>query len=177
MDILLSGQDIHDIVGEEIPIVTSSELQEVSSLFDVFKGGNKALVLYDSQNTGDTIMGHWCCILWNKDGISFYDPYGDFIDDQLDFINQDYRIETNQIKGALSRLIYNSPFKKIHYNPHKHQNINNKDSATCGRHCSLFLKYGEEPEKYNKFIQFASEYLDCSTDEASYLITKDMIGK
>ena len=175
METLLSGQDVYNILGEEIPIVTSSHIQNASSLHDIFRGGNKALVLYDSKKNGTTYVGHWCALLLNKDGISFYDPYGHFIDDQLDYIPKDYRKKTKQIKGALSRLIYHSPFDKVHYNPHKHQNIRN--SATCGRHCALFLKYEEEPEKYNDFLQYASKYLGVPTDKASYLITKKIIGK
>jgi hypothetical protein len=175
METLLSGQDIYDIIGEEIPIVTSSSIQKASSLLDIFGDNNKALVLYDSQSNGKNVIGHWCALLYNKDGLSFYDPYGDFIDDQLDFLPPDYRIKTNQIKGGLSKLIYYSPFTKIHYNPHKHQNV--KGSATCGRHCALFLKFGEEPEKYNDFIKSIAKDIGTSTDEASYLITKRMIGK
>ena len=69
-----------------------------------------------------------------------------------------YRKQTNQVYRYLSELLYNSNYKNIHYNPHQHQK-SKKGINTCGRHSGLFIKFGVEPEEYNKIIKFLKKKL------------------
>jgi hypothetical protein len=174
MDRMLTKHDVDKIVGQPVKIVLASELHNKSSIADVLGDNNKALILYDYDRDGNTVIGHWCALLLNRDGLSFYDPYGKFIDDSLSFVPDEYKKYYGRKKNELTRLMYHSPFKNLHYNPHCHQNVPN--SSTCGRHCALFLKNELEPEKYNDRIQKASKELGKKTDEVAYIVTKGMLG-
>jgi hypothetical protein len=174
MNRMLSKYDIEKIIGHPIKITLSSMLKNVSSIAELFGGGNQALILYDYKKHGNTFVGHWCALLLNDDGLSFYDPYGHFIDDQLKFVPDEYKKESGQVRNELTRLMYYSPFKKLHYNPHRHQNV--PKSSTCGRHCALFLKNQLEPEKYHKRMKKASKELGKKYDETAYEVTKKILG-
>jgi hypothetical protein len=177
MDYALSNNDVEKIVGEPLKITPSSELKDKKCIFELFyPESDKALILFDSEKDEQrkTITGHWCALLINEDGISFYDPYGHFIDDQLKYIPKSYRRASGQFKNELTRLLYHSPFQQIHYNPYKHQN--EEGSNTCGRHCALFLRMGEEPEKYNDALKDASKRMGLSTDKTALALTKPIIG-
>lgn len=151
MDYMMSAVDMMNVLGEEVPVISSSDLYKVKSIDELFKDSNKVLLLYQTSNNGRQRIGHWTGLLRNKDGISFYDPYGTWPDDQYNNIPYKYRKETNQTKKFLSRLLYKSSYP-LNYSPHTHQ-VDEEGVNTCGRHVATFLKMEVEPEKYNEMIK------------------------
>jgi hypothetical protein len=170
MQTMWTPLDIFNFLGHEIPVIATSELWRVKSLDQLFGKSDSALVLYQTNHNGEQKIGHWVCLVRDGDDVYFYDPYGTWPDDQYDYIPMSYRKETNQMKDNLSRLLYYSPYKNLHYNPHQHQ-MKKKGVNTCGRHCALYLYMALEPEKYNEMMKEISEMYGGSYDEMVTKIT------
>ncbi len=189
LEYMLSGLEMRNKIGYNIPICSTADLytkKDIDELFINEKGErfNNALLLYQFKNDGRVVIGHWT-LLKRLDGqnIIHFDSYGDFPDDQLNKIDINYRKHTNQMKRHLSRLLYNSRYKYIHYNPHKYQNmyrwidsgplsihnigalktLNGQKGGgrrkmrvrvnTCGRHCVVYAKSNVEPEAHYKTMK------------------------
>ena len=174
MEKLLSNHDIEEIVGEELPVIISSDLGNFNNLDELFGDNDKALILYEDYNDGQRVNGHWCCLVRKSNDIYFYDSYGGFIDDQLNSIHPHYREKTNQLKRHLSELLYDSPYENIHYNPHKHQKHKNGVN-TCGRHCGVFLKFELDPEEYNDLLKDLKNIYNENYDKLIVDLTKKYI--
>lgn len=128
----LSNFDIMRICDGKVNIVTYPELSEYSSIDDVLGKYGAAIILYLTKKK----YGHWVAIFKvNRHQIEFFDPYGLRPDDQLDFINQHFRVENNEKKPHLSYLLYNSPYT-VTYNDDRLQKMI-KDVSTCGRWCAI----------------------------------------
>lgn len=165
MEKMLSKLDIDDIIGENIPVISSADLYKVKSLDELFQGGNKLLLLYQTNHSPHSRIGHWTGLLkTSPNDVSFYDSYGTWPDDQYMTIPFEYRKETNQTKRYLSNLLCRSYYKNLHYSPHIHQEYK-PGINTCGRHVGMFLKLGLEPELYNEFISKLSEISGKTKDE------------
>lgn len=175
MEKLLSNHDINNIVGENVPVIISSKLHNIEDIDQLFGNGDKALILYENFNNGKSVNGHWTCLLRKNDQIIFYDPYADFIDDQLLNIDKKYREDSNQTKNYLSELLYHSPYEEIHYNDHPHQR-HMYGVNTCGRHCSVFLKLGLDVDDYNELLEdLKNIYNNKNFDELIVDLTKNFI--
>jgi hypothetical protein len=169
---MLSDTEMRKELGYKIPLWTVPQLEDINDINDLFinEDGDKfncALVLYQSSNEGPTVIGHWTLLKRLDDNnIVHFDSYGHFPDDQLNSISNEYRRDTNQMKRNLSRLLVDSDYKTIHYNPHKYQNYyrviggNRYRINTCGRHCVVYAKSKFEPEEYFKRMKKLKNIMD-----------------
>lgn len=175
MDYSLTLQDIRNILKNNIQAFVVSDLHKYNSLEEIM-GGNKAvMILYDYSREGSNISGHWCCLVEiDPQNLAFYDSYGKSVDYQLDYIPKEYRDMHNMTKNELTRLLYYSKYKNLHYNPYTHQK---GKTATCGRHCAMFIKKRIDPEDYNKLIKQQCTRYNISPDKLVYLATKKFINK
>jgi hypothetical protein len=145
----LSGEEIYNSLLKKTKIVRYSELHNYDNLNQLMKPFNNICLLYESKPS----YGHWVClILHKKDNIiEYFDPYGMFIDKPLDYVDNDYLIQSNQDFPYLSKLINDSNYKVI-YNKSKLQS-KNEDIATCGRHIISRITLSDIPlYKYQKII-------------------------
>lgn len=150
LDYSLSANDVMDIVGEDIPVIPSSEYNRYNTIEDLFNGNDKVLLLYEDSRDLNSIRGHWCALgILDPDNIAFFDSYGECIDDQLKNIPQEYRFKYNMLHNFISDLLINSPHTNIHYNPYKFQGPNYE---TCGRWCGFYLKNLMDPEDFKECI-------------------------
>lgn len=173
----LTPQDVAKIVDDDIKVILSSDfgkLNNIDELIDPRKYIDKVLILFrrehktmkikneDGGSSLKTLVnGHYCALMKLGNKLCFYDPYGDFPTDQLNYIHPKYREETDQVKNYLADLLINSPYE-LHYNPHKHQQCK-LGINTCGRHCAMFLKLELEPEEYNDIVSMNNgkdKYMD-----------------
>lgn len=140
--------EIYTIAGKKCNIYTYPELSRFSSIDDLFKKGRSDVEKLSKLNlpfdnkcciilymTGPN-YGHWTALCKNKHGINFLDSYGDLIDDQLLHVDKNIK---GQDKKQLIKLLLRSKYN-IYYNDVKMQKLN-KNIATCGRYCALYLKY------------------------------------
>jgi len=169
MEKLLSLQDVMKLVNDPLmPTTIISKLSCVTDIENLLSPRGNGLLLYDDSQIGNTISGHWCCLKRLDDhNISFYDSYGEYPDDQIKNIPKSYK----NIKRNLTRLLHDSKYEKIHYNPYQHQE-KKIGVNTCGRHAAIFMLANVEPEMYNKLINWLSHRFGMSKDEVSVYLTE-----
>jgi hypothetical protein len=183
----LTPNDIFNSAGKTCNVLTYPELSKFKKVDDIFKYGNSlygllkpnlpfddnsCILLYMSKPN----FGHWCIInRHQKKGkttrIDFLDSYGNMIDDQLDFINDDFREDSNQLKAHLSRLLSNAKVP-VHFNDVQMQVLDGKIS-TCGRYVSLFLKHNDlTVEDFVNTLTKSSDIFKIPIDELVTFLTR-----
>jgi hypothetical protein len=130
--------------------------------------------------------GHWTCLLKNRYGYEFFDPYGIILDDQLKYVNPEMTEDEKEQFKSYNKQNYRyltNLLSKVHepvsYNHHKFQKFkrNGERPATCGRHVVLRLlnkdmslaQYKREFDKAVKGLNLP----DQSYDEAATLLVDD----
>jgi len=129
----LSGRDIVTSCDNRIKVVPYPDLAEYETIDDVFGDYDAIALLYETKPQ----YGHWVGLFRHPEShtIEFFDPYAYFIDDQLEFIQKDFRRNSNQDFPHLTELLVQSDYNII-YNPVKIQ-AKRKDVSSCGRHVTL----------------------------------------
>lgn len=129
-DIPLSGNQIKSALDNETKILRYRDLLNYDNIDDILKPYNNFVLLYEQKPR----YGHWVCVIFHEDTdtLEYYDPYGFFIDEVLDYVDTDFKNQSGQSFPYLSYLFYISPYNII-YNNKKLQEKKNS-VATCGRH-------------------------------------------
>ena len=120
------------------------------------------MILYERENH----VGHWICLMKNKQKIMHFDSFGLKPDANLKWINKQKRKELNCLTPYLSQLYTGrrvgtttprQPLHtryKIHWNKTKYQS---DDANTCGRWCVLrilyFLAQDNNGSGFNNWVQ------------------------
>lgn len=137
MDVLraksLSNRDLFQLFDNRIRIVTYSKLSTFNSLDDLFGPYDVVFILYEIRPK----YGHWCVICRTPSTVYFFDPYGMFPDDQLQYTPDLFRMTHGMDRPVLTQLLIESPMN-VRYNQHMLQNPDNPSVATCGRWCALY---------------------------------------
>lgn len=163
----LSGSDLLKLVNYKASIISYPEIKNYENL-DELLGENQAIILlYETEPR----VGHWITIFKTpKNTIEFFDPYGYFPDDELEFIPKNFRNISNQNKRYLTKLLYDSKYP-IEYNNYELQQ-DKDDIATCGRHVAMRLLFREIPLKnYIKIMKGVKKF---SPDDIVTLLTGDI---
>lgn len=129
MEKLLTLDDIEAIIGYPIHMMLYDDLEGVDRIEDVFSAetGNVCLLLVRNGPN----VGHWVVLTKDKGGITFFDSYGGFIDEQLDHTPIVYEPDLSRLLSQYSG--------KVNYNPFQLQRYDSKVS-TCGRWCAYYVK-------------------------------------
>ena len=120
----LTGREIQNFLPN-ISILKYSDLKDLKSL----PNGN-FIILYELFDN----MGHWCTVLRTPEGIEFFDPYGEFPDNELEWVDRKFKKKFYENHSKLLQLLYDS-FQNINYNQYKFQGP--APISTCGRWCIL----------------------------------------
>ncbi len=137
----LSNEDIQKILPN-CNILVYSDLKNYRRLDDIRL---PCVILFRTSPT----YGHWTCLFRNKLGeIEFFDSYGKFPDDELEFIDEETKKELNESFPYLLNLM------KDYSN---HINFNNywlqgKGVCTCGRHCVLRMLLNDDYEDIDDYV-------------------------
>lgn len=157
----LSNSDLSELVQGKANIVIYSQIFDYKTIDELLYPYDCCFLLYETRPK----WGHWCVIFKRTpNNIEFFDPYGTFIDDQLDFINKNFRKISKQSYPYLTYLLYNSPYK-IEYNQYKFQKKGN-NIKTCGRWCVCRLWY-----KYLSLEKFRKLFKNSYGDEIVTYLT------
>lgn len=118
------------------------------------------LIHYKTGIKGDNTVGHWVAlVLDNKNKTAnFFDSYGRFPDDSLEFISEKYRIETDQNQRDIGEFMYNLAEEgyELRYNDKQYQKIG-YNINTCGRWVSTFIIFINKGGKEENFEQFINK--------------------
>ncbi len=154
----LSSNDIKKLLNLKVKILLYPDIVDYHNIDDLLKPYDCVVILYMHNKIKNGYYGHWCCIFKiDNENIEFFDPYGIFPDDQLDFsISTYFRIENGLQYPLLTYLLFYTGSKyKLSYNEYKFQG---NDVATCGRHCAVRLlnkhlslkEYKKKMDSYKK---------------------------
>lgn len=164
--ISLSNFQVFDLLNKKTRVLTYTELTNHEDIADVLAPHGCFVLLYLSKKD----YGHWCCVIQHPDRIEFFDPYGTYIDNELEYISGDFRKKSEQMFPHLTKLLYDSGVP-IEYNQYRFQkhgaNIN-----TCGRHVSMriLLKHMLLDE-YHDFIVNTAKKLKTDADGLVTMLT------
>ncbi len=164
----LTGQDIMDLIGNKARIYSYPELSEFKNI-DQALGPNKAMiVLYETRKD----YGHWTCIFKHHDDlIEHFDSYGVRPDDELKFIDENFRQENNEkrphLSFLLSKWLSKSKNRKVIYNAYNLQKMKS-GTNTCGRFVAMRLLLRDIP--LQQFISFLNNELSKKKD-ADWIVT------
>jgi hypothetical protein len=129
-DIALSNYDILNLLKGRVNIVLYPDLHKYKHIDDVLGKHNACILLFEAKPH----YGHWCAIFKNKKKeLEFFNSYGGYPDDSLNYIPLHFAEVSNQLVPYLSILMHNSPYE-LFYNEFAFQK-HNKNTKTCGRHC------------------------------------------
>jgi hypothetical protein len=164
--ISLSNYQVFDLLNHKTRVLTYTELTKYDDINDVLEPFGCFVLLYLSKKD----YGHWCCVIEHPDRIEFFDPYGTYIDDELENISGDFRKRSDQLFPHLTKLLFESG-KPIEYNEYKFQkkgtNIN-----TCGRHTAMrVLMKHLLLDDYHDFITKTAKRLKTDPDGLVTLMT------
>jgi hypothetical protein len=128
----LSESEIKKLVGNKIEITTYSRLKNRRSLFT---SKPNIMLLIESKY----MYGHWVIIMNYPNKIEFFNPYGTFPDNELNYINLHFKAQNQMDKRYLTSLLVRSG-KKIYYSQYRLQSKKN-NTQTCGYWCLVRLHY------------------------------------
>ena len=165
----LGDDDIRKLLGDDIAIHTYPQLGDMNSIAEAFDRKGRAIVLF--PNASPT-MGHWCCMIRKKDGIEFFDPYGEAPEDQKEGLSQSRMEQLDIARPYLTKLLKASGVP-VYYNTHQFQQ-DKSSVATCGRHCAVRLLYA--PFSLDKYAD-TIEKSGLSPDDFVAGVTYDKLRK
>jgi len=165
----LGDDDINKILEPDTHIFTYPYLKQVKDIDEIFDPYGRAMMLYLTENAN---TGHWVCLIRRPDEIEFFDPYGEPVDKQLTWVGKGKRMELEQERPLLSKLLREKGLPVV-YNKTKFQ-AKDDDVATCGRHCVIRLLFKDLPlPKYAEMIKKSG----MTPDEFVTRKTYDLLGK
>jgi hypothetical protein len=165
----LGDDDINKILEPDTHIFTYPYLKQVKDIDEIFDPYGRAMMLYLTENSN---TGHWVCLIRRPDEIEFFDPYGEGVDKQLSWVGKGKRMELEQERPLLSKLLREKGLPVV-YNKTKFQKVDD-DIATCGRHCVIRLLFKDLPlPKYAEMIKTSG----MTPDEFVTRKTYDLLGK
>ena len=139
----LSDDDIRRVLGNDIEILTYPELERKQSIDECFDRKGRCIILFLTESE---TSGHWCCMMKHKDGIYFWDPYGDAPEEQKEGLSNSRLQRLDMDQPFLTRLLRASG-RPVSYNSHQYQ-TDGRGINTCGRWCVARLLYAPKSEDY-----------------------------
>lgn len=147
---LLSPEDVQRMAGKPLKLMKYNEFAHHNDIEDCFGKYDHVLVMY---MTTSEFRGHWCLLVRSGNQIQFFDSYGMFMDDQLDFSkDEQFKAQHNMYYPFLTKLLYKSP-KVVNYNELQLQNWKS-NTNTCGRWCALFAKLGLSVNEFQDLFRW-----------------------
>jgi len=130
MDYMVSSEDLKNILGDDLKIITFSDLKNYNDIYELLpKKKDYCVIFYTDDIKNGVNIGHWTCLMRYKNYFEFFDSYGLTVNEELKFISPDkrkrYGEETDYLENLLKPVKHN-------YNHHDFQAWNDEVS-TCGR--------------------------------------------
>lgn len=166
-DIALSDKEVLRLIDGKANLVLYPDLHKYETIDDILEPYGACILLFEAKPK----YGHWCCIFKrNNKELEFFNPYGGYPDDSLDYIPTRFRLISNQYYPHLSWLMINSPYE-LSYNEYKFQK-HGTDIKTCGRWCALRLTCRYlSLDDFHKLIKHLMKKFNMKSDELVTLLT------
>lgn len=148
-EISLSNDEILELVDGKANLILYPELSKINNIDEILYPYGACIILFLTKKN----YGHWTCIFKvNDNTIEYFDPYGLYIDNALNFkMDKYFRKINNEDFAHLTYLLYISPYN-ISFNQYKFQK-KLKGVSTCGRHTAMRLILRDlSLDEYKKFM-------------------------
>jgi hypothetical protein len=137
-----SDKDIKRFLDDDVTILKYPELSNKQTLDDILGGKSCACILYMTKEN----FGHWTALIKNPGGqdntYEIFDSLGIAPDEELKFIDDSFRQDSNQTRQHLSHIVASDykngrvPIGNVSFGKYKLQK-SIKDINTCGRWCAV----------------------------------------
>jgi len=166
-NIALSDTNLLNLVSKKANIILYPSLINYKTIEDVIGPHKATFLLFEAKKH----YGHWCLIFQqNEHIIEFFNPYGGYPDDSLEYIDMEYREKSNQVHTYLSKLLFNSRYQ-LTYNEFDFQK-HNPNIKTCGRWCVVrLLLRNLDLYQFKKYIDNMKKDLNLDGDKLVTLLT------
>lgn len=133
-------------------IIKYSQFKSISDLKQLLpRDKDYIIILYETSYNS----GHWCCLLRFNDCYEYFDSYGKYPSQPLEWNSNEVNNMLGQTDLFLNKLLDNSKLD-TYYNDIEYQQLKN-DINTCGRHCIFrilcMLKKNYNLKQYYKFMK------------------------
>lgn len=163
----LSNIDIVNALDNKVKTVIYGDIKDMTTADEFFYPYDSVVLLYET----DVDVGHWICVQRrvNDKGeiyIEFFDPYGDNLDETLEFsVNDKY--------PYLTKLFYESGIDDYIWSNMRLQKLEDNVN-TCGRWCIARLRYKDLCLGHFQDMIIKSGYYPKLNDLLVYEMTKDV---
>jgi|SRR5271154_2028970 len=166
-NIALSDREVLKLIDGKANLILYPDLIEYDNIDEILEPYGACIILFEAKPK----YGHWCCLFkQNEKLLEFFNPYGGYPDDSLEYIPMHFRLISNQYYPYLSFLMYYSPYE-LSYNEYKFQK-HGKDIKTCGRHAAMRLVFRHlSLDDYKQLLDFLCKILKMNYDEIVTLLT------
>lgn len=162
-DIPLSDADIRQLMKESgihANVVSYGEIKQYPDIDKLLGPDGCCFILYEWRKG----YGHWCLLTKRGNEIEFMDPYGEFVDTQLEYVPEELRAELGEDHKYLSDLLRKCDYE-LAYNEFEFQSLN-EESRTCGRWTIIRAKL-----KDMSLEDFRDIFLNVYGDEIATILT------
>lgn len=172
-DIALSDKQVLKLIDGKANLILYPNIHKYKNIDEILYPYGACIILFEAKPR----YGHWCCIFKiNNKLLEFFNPYGGYPDDSLEYIPIDFRLKSYQFYPYLSILMYNSPYE-LSYNEYKFQKHGN-DIKTCGRWCAIRLIFRNlSLDEFYHLIKYLKDLLNITSDELVTLLTMHITNK
>lgn len=130
----LSDAEVLKLIDGKANMVMYRNLHKFNDIDEILGPHGACILLFEAKPN----YGHWCCLFkLDNNTIEFFNPYGGYPDDSLDFISDKFKKQSNQDQPYLSQLMLDSPYD-LTYNEFPFQKVG-KNIKSCGRWCAVRL--------------------------------------
>lgn len=166
-DIALSDKEVLKLIYKRANLILYPNLHKYNNIDEILHPYGACILLFEAKPR----YGHWCCIFKINDKLlEFFNPYGGYPDDSLEYISNRFRKISNQLYPHLSYLMLKSHYE-LSYNEYQFQE-HNPDIKTCGRWCAIRLRYRYlNLDQFHNMIENMSDILRVTHDELVTLLT------
>jgi hypothetical protein len=136
MNVMLNGDDLKNLLGDDLRIIKFQDLKNYSNIYQVLpRKIDYAVIFFTDNIKNDVNIGHWTCIMRYKNKFQFFDSYGLREEDELKFISKEKRRKFGEEIDYLKNL-----FKDVDHSYNKIDYQKWDDGVnTCGRFVVLRL--------------------------------------
>lgn len=165
-------------LNRNVKIIPYPEFEKFNSIQEILKNDNDFCIIY--FETQSKTQGHFQCMFRTGKTYHFWDSYGLAPSKAKSYIEKTTLIKLNEFKPYLPVLINKSLENGDNwdYNVMDYQSWN-QDVSTCGKHCSIRLKYRNltEQQYYNFLVNTIQKNNLNSFDEAVVFLCFPIIHK
>jgi hypothetical protein len=170
----LSNDDIQEILEPDTKIITYPQFGTMNHIDEAFDALGRCIFLF--LTTGPT-TGHWLTMFKRKEGIEYFDSYGERPEEQRKWVEPDMLEELGEGEPYLMNLLRSSGYRV--YSSTVPYQSDRSDVATCGRWAVARLICKDFSNK--QFYDLVREQMRAqdlkSPDDWVALFTYEQLGK